>query len=244
MAIIQSISIDQSVGHAGINQSRDVQAVQTQLNAQMPPALTKLVVDGKSGSITIAAIRSFQKQAVGLWQPDGRVDRSGKTLTALNNPASKSKWARGFEYLKWGGDSAHWPQGKKLQSLNPYFRIKVNGVVKALKERGFQPKIFYGWRSVARQKELVKIGRSKVKFSLHNAQKPDGTPNAYAVDVIDIRWGWKSDAEVNGFWDALGQEAKKRDLVWGGDWTTFKDLAHIQGRKNSELAKVKRESGL
>ena len=246
MAINQSIFINKSVGHDGINQPSDVRVVQAQMNAQMPPSLTKLVVDGNSGPLTIAAIRSFQKLVVGLGRPDGRVDPAGKTLRALNDPASEPKWARGAvaENLKWGGDSARWTQEKKLQSLDPVFRVKVKGVVDALSTRGFQPKIFYGWRSVAVQQELFKKGRSKVRFSFHNAQKPDGTPNAYAADVIDRRWGWESAAKTNGFWDALGQEAKKRGLVWGGDWTNFKDVAHIQGRQNSELAAVKRESGL
>lgn len=246
MAINQSVFINQSVGHAGVNQSRDVQVMQAQLNAQMPSVLTKLVVDGKSGPVTIAAIRSFQKLVVGLRNPDGRIDPSGKTLIALNDPASEAKWVRGavVDNSKWGGDSARWTQEKKLQSLNPVFRDKVKGVVDALKSRGFQPKIFYGWRSVAVQQDLVKKGRSKVKFSFHNAQKLDGTPNAYAADVIDKRWGWNATAETKGFWKALGEEAKKRGLVWGGDWVTFKDVAHIQGRKNGELAAVKRESGL
>lgn len=246
MALNQSIFINQSVGNTGVNQYRDVQVVQSQLNAQMPRAMTRLVVDGKAGAVTVATIRNFQKSVVGLRQPDGRIDPGGKSLLALNDPASEAKWTRGtlVDTLKWGGDSARWTQEKKLESLNLNFRIKVKAVVDALKLRGFQPKIFYGWRSVAVQQELVRKGRSKVKFSFHNAQKPDGTPNAYAADIVDQRWGWNNAAETNGFWTALGEEAKTRGLVWGGDWTTFKDVAHIQGRQNSELAAVKRESGL
>jgi len=246
MSINQSIYIRRSVGNGGVNQNQDVRAVQSQLNAQMPRTLTKLVIDGKSGPVTIAAIRSFQKSVVGLWMPDGRVDAGGKTLIGLSEPSSEAKWARGtaMESARWGGDSARWTQEKKLQSLDPAFRIKVMSIVDALEKQGFQPKIFYGWRSVAVQQELFKKGRSKVKFSFHNAQKSDGTPNSYAADIIDRRWGWKDAAEKNGFWEALGKEANKRGLVWGGDWKSFKDVAHIQGRKNSELSAVKRESGL
>jgi peptidoglycan L-alanyl-D-glutamate endopeptidase CwlK len=83
-----------------------------------------------------------------------------------------------------------------------------------------------------------------VRFSFHNAQRPDGTPNAYAADIVDERWGWEPAAEENGYWEALGEEARALGLVWGGDWRTFKDVAHIQGRQNSELAATKRESGL
>jgi len=42
-------------------------------------------------------------------------------------------------------------------------------------------------------------------------------PNSYAADIIDKRWGWKKEAETNGFWTVLGEEAKERGLVWGDD---------------------------
>jgi hypothetical protein len=145
---------------------------------------------------------------------------------------------------EWSGDSSQWPEEKKLKSLDPQFRSKVVIVLAKLRDRAFKPKIVFAWRSVQVQEQLVRMGRSKVRFSFHNAQKPDGTPNAYAADVVDERWGWGPKAEANGFWHALGDEAKVLGLVWGGDWTTFKDVAHIQGRRNSELAAVKRESGL
>lgn len=246
MPINQSIFIRYSVGFDGVNQKNDVRIIQSQLNAQMPPGMKTLVVDSKSGPATIATIRSFQKSVVGLLRPDGRVDPNGKTLTALNDPASAAKWTHrsAHDKAKWGGDSARWSQEKKLLSLEANFRSKVKGVLEALTKGGFQPKIFYGWRSVAVQQELVKKGRSKVKFSFHNAQMPDGTPKSYAADIIDQRWGWNPAAETNGFWKALGQEANKRGLVWGGDWKSFKDVAHIQGRQNSQLAATKRESGL
>ncbi|BBA33140.1 peptidoglycan-binding domain-containing protein [Methylocaldum marinum] len=83
-----------------------------------------------------------------------------------------------------------------------------------------------------------------MKFSFHNAQLPDGTPNSYAADIVDERWGWSNDAEKNGFWQAMGEEANQLGLVWGGDWKNFKDVAHVQSRQNSELASVKKESGL
>ena len=87
-------------------------------------------------------------------------------------------------------------------------------------------------------------GRSKVRFSFHNAQKKDGTPNAYAVDVIDRRWGWGDEAEAKGFWKALGRAGKAEGLYWGGDWRSFKDWAHLQLYPNRELSRVKKESGL
>ncbi len=139
-------------------------------------------------------------------------------------------------------DTSKWTQDQKLASLHPDFRPRVEAVIAALKEQGYQPHIVYGWRSVTVQAQLVAEGKSKVQFSFHNAQKPDGTPAAWAADLIDRRWGWRPEAKP--FWDALGTAAHAQGLVWGGDWKTFKDWAHIQGRQNAELAAVRRESGL
>ena len=146
--------------------------------------------------------------------------------------------------FEWGGDSTQWSQEKKNRSLTLPLRPKVKAVVDALKRRGFSPTIFYGWRSVATQLQLYRLGNTKVKFSFHNVQKPNGTPNAYAADIIDSRHGWSKQAETAGFWKALGEEAKKQGLYWGGDWADFRDGAHVQLLPNSDLAKVKRQSGL
>jgi peptidoglycan L-alanyl-D-glutamate endopeptidase CwlK len=121
---------------------------------------------------------------------------------------------------------------------------KVVAVLEALNRRGFQPKVFFAWRSVAVQLEIFKKGNTKVKFSFHNAQKRDGTPNAYAADIVDSRWGWGAKAATEGFWTALGEEAKVQGLNWGGDWKTFRDWAHVQLTENSKLKQVKKESGL
>lgn len=144
----------------------------------------------------------------------------------------------------WSGDSSRWSQQKKLMSLHPEFRPKVEAVLAALREQGFQPRIVYGWRSLEVQQRLVAEGRSKVRFSFHNAQQPDGTPASYAADIVDSRWLWTGAAESNGFWRALGAAARSQGLVWGGDWKRFRDVAHIQARPNTELAQVRRESGL
>ena len=144
---------------------------------------------------------------------------------------------------EWSGDSARWSQEKKLRSMHPDLRPLVQGVLDGLTARGFQPKIFFGWRSVTVQLEIYKKGNSGVKFSFHNVQKKDGTPNAHAADIIDKRWAWSAAAAKNGFWAALGEEAKKQNLYWGGDWKK-PDWAHVQLVPNSQLKLKKKESGL
>lgn len=229
-------TIQSSVGEGGVNSRDDVLLVQGLLNGKGVNAGSE---DGICGPKTIAAIREFQSAF--MTSPDGLIEPGHRTWAKLS--AAEAAAAVSGQ-SQWGGDSSQWTQDKKLQSLNPSLRPKVEAVLAALENRSYKPKIFYGWRSVAVQQELYNQGNSKIKFSFHNAQKPDGTPYSYAADIIDSRYGWSDQAESSGFWQALGEEAKKQGLFWGGDWSSFRDWAHVQLVSNSELAQVKRDSGL
>jgi peptidoglycan hydrolase-like protein with peptidoglycan-binding domain len=225
-----------SVGFLGLNLQEDVMIVQRLLKGKgHDPG----PVDGICGQKTIAAIRKFQTTF--LKSPDGLVEPGGTTWRKL---VSTTEVVTAPTLQQWSGDSARWLQEKKIQSMHMNLRPKVTKVLAALKSRGYQPKIFYGWRSVAVQLEIYSKGHSKVKFSFHNAQRPDGTPNSYAADIIDSRYAWSKEAETSGFWKALGEEAKKEKLHWGGDWSSFRDWAHVQLVPNSQLFLVKKESGL
>ena len=136
------------------------------------------------------------------------------TVTALPRPRPIESSVK-VEPVSWAGDSSRWSLDKKLQSMHSGFRPKVSAVLEALSRRGYHPKVHFAWRSVAVQLELVKRGHSKVKFSFHNAQLRDGTPNAYAADVIDSRYGWSNQATLSGFWQALGLLALCR-ILFGG----------------------------
>jgi hypothetical protein len=71
------------------NRPEDVKTVQQLLNANIGKLtpLAPLVVDGRIGPATIAAIEEFQRRVVGIAQPDGRVDPHGHTLAMLNHSA-------------------------------------------------------------------------------------------------------------------------------------------------------------
>lgn len=226
-------SLSGSVGAGGKNFRADVTLVQDLLKSK---GFSPGPMDGVCGRLTIDAIKKFQ--AGFLQAPDGLIEPGGITWTRLTQSQSAPMAA------EWKGDSSQWPQDKKLRSLDMRLRPKVQSVLADLSAQGFQPKIFFGWRSVAVQRELYRAGNSKVTFSFHNAQRPDGTPNAYAADIIDARFGWSAQADSSGFWRALGIVAKKQGLYWGGDWSGFRDWAHAQLLPNSELARAKCESGL
>jgi len=228
-----TIQITSSVGKGGANKKSDVIKIQRALNIIFPSLL--LDTDGLCESKTIRRIVRFQKKFMN--NPDGRIDPSGRTLKRLNSASPDMQ-------SEWSGDSSRWPLDKKLSSLDRRMRPKVERVLATLSDEGYKPKIVYAWRSVAVQLELYNAGNSKVKFSFHNAQKKNGTPNAYAADIIDKRWAWNDKAEENGFWEALGRIGKSEGLYWGGNWVSFKDWAHVQYYPNYKLSEVRRESGL
>ena len=247
------ISIDGSVGEGGVNADADVRLIQQLLiDAGQDPK----GVDGTYGKNTKSAILAFQ--AGFLSKPDGLISPGGPTFRRLlqtakpatlggsgTAPVTPGPGGSGATptFTDWSGDSSQWSQEKKLASMTPSMRPKVQRILAKLAAQGFQPKIFFGWRSVAVQAELKRKGNTKVSFSFHNAQTPAGVPNAWAADIIDGRFGWK-EPDCMAFFKALGVAARAEGLVWGGDWTTFKDWAHVQGRQNSELKQVKKESGL
>jgi putative chitinase len=86
------MAIKSSVGQKGINFKTDVKLVQAALNlAQTADFILDkdLAVDGRCGNKTIATIKIFQKNIVGMQHPDGRVDPKGATIKMLKKNITK-----------------------------------------------------------------------------------------------------------------------------------------------------------
>ena len=77
--------IAQSVGINGVNQRKDVRIIQAYLNSftAWEKPIETLKIDGYAGKKTDYAIKQFQRQAIGIKKPDGRVDPNGKTFRYL-----------------------------------------------------------------------------------------------------------------------------------------------------------------
>ena len=110
---------------------------------------------------------------------------------------------------------------EKMNGVNSKLVILMK---EAIKNSPYDFKITEGLRTVERQKELVKTGKSKTMNSYHLKGK--------AVDIavlIDnkVTWDFKYYKEVA---DCVKEVAKKLGYVitWGGDWKTFKDGPHFQ----------------
>lgn len=122
-----------------------------------------------------------------------------------------------------------YPRQSALSLLLPSFRVRVEEMLAAMKKRGFEPLVWETLRTPERAEMLSKEGKSKNGArSMHVSA--DGF--SAAVDVICAKRKW----EHPEFFKALGEEARKLGLSWGGDWATFKDLPHVQAIAVKEQA--------
>jgi peptidoglycan L-alanyl-D-glutamate endopeptidase CwlK len=111
--------------------------------------------------------------------------------------------------------------------LDPRFTQTVLRMLARLNERGYPFALLEGYRSPERQEKLADLGthvtnarafQSKHQFGL----AVDLAPVNDGRLVISERDPWAMKAYV-----ALGEEAEKAGLTWGGRWS-FKDYGHIE----------------
>ena len=94
--------------------------------------------------------------------------------------------------------------------------------------------VICGFRNQQEQDKAYADGRSKLKWphSKHN------TSPSLAVDVIPFPVDWDDidrfkelAAVVKEEWSLMTETERLRyELVWGGDWATFRDLPHFEIR--------------
>ena len=82
-ALPEADTLSASVGRGGVNRAADVRLVQSLIDAHPLPGVLPLVVDGRCGPFTIAAIETLQRRYLGMTHADGRVDPDGPTWRAL-----------------------------------------------------------------------------------------------------------------------------------------------------------------
>lgn len=110
---------------------------------------------------------------------------------------------------------------QKLAGVNPDL---VRVVQRAIQITEIDFRVTEGLRSYERQVALVKAGASKTLKSRHLT--------GHAVDLValvnnEARWDWPLYSKLA---DAMKKSAEELGvkIVWGGDWTTFKDGPHFE----------------
>lgn len=113
---------------------------------------------------------------------------------------------------------------RSLAKLNGVHPDLVEVVKLALKLSEVDFAVLEGLRTPARQQELFDAGASKTLNSRHLT--------GHAVDLGayvngKIRWDWPLYHKIA---EAMKAAALVRgvDIVWGGDWRTFKDGPHFE----------------
>jgi len=114
---------------------------------------------------------------------------------------------------------------RNLEGLESAFRSKIENVLRKLQTKGWKPRVAEGLRNVEQQQQKIDEGTSSMK-NPQNSKHVVG----FAADIIDSRYGWNGPAADLDykFWSDLGIAAKEEGLIWGGTWTTFKDVAHVE----------------
>lgn len=110
---------------------------------------------------------------------------------------------------------------EKLQKVHPDL-VKV--VLLAIKLTEIDFGVTEGVRTIERQRELFAKGASKTMNSRHLT--------GHAVDLVayvgsEVRWDWPLYHKIA---DAMKRAANSLNvqIVWGGDWRTFKDGPHFE----------------
>lgn len=109
----------------------------------------------------------------------------------------------------------------KLKGVNPKL---VKLMKEAIKESPYDFMITEGLRSMERQQELFKQGKSKTLKSYHLAG------NAVDIALIvnkEVNWDFALYREVASHIKKIAKEQGIK-ITWGGDWKNFKDGPHFQ----------------
>jgi hypothetical protein len=126
------------------------------------------------------------------------------------------------------------PICRDLGELTPCFRQRVEVLLSRLAARGLSVQVWETYRSPARVKLLTARGTGSAR-SVH--------PYGVAVDIVERdKTPWH--ANQPGLWEAIGEEAERLGLVWGGRFRSRSDRPHVQAletRYDRAVARVPAE---
>jgi peptidoglycan L-alanyl-D-glutamate endopeptidase CwlK len=126
----------------------------------------------------------------------------------------------------------------KIEKLHPVLVAATVALIERCYARGVNIVITQGLRTIAEQDALYAQGRTEPGSIVTNAKGGTSYHNyGVAIDFAlllndgrVVSWDTEIDVDKDGItdWMEVVDEANKLGFEWGGDWTSFKDLPHLQ----------------
>lgn len=125
----------------------------------------------------------------------------------------------------------------KLKGLISADKAAAEVLIEFAYAHGVPIVITQGLRTIAQQDGLYAQGRTKPGQIVTNARggysyHNHGAAIDFALLLPDgvVSWDTKRDGDGDGVadWDEVVSDAKRLGWEWGGDWTSFTDLPHLQ----------------
>lgn len=178
-----------------------------------------VTVDGDYGPNTIEATKVFQK-AHGL-APDGKV--GPKTIDVAEEMGYHTEVIIEKPHRVGSVENNNF---ERLLHVAPLLKITVEKFIEIAASHGMMIQVTQGLRTFKEQDDLYKQGRTRPGKKVTNARGGQSNHNyGLAVDVAPVINGSVSfDDHLYKFADW----AKEAGLDWGGLWTKFRDLPHLQ----------------
>jgi hypothetical protein len=206
--------IGASVGSGGKNLKPDVLTVEKLLNqylaAQGEPPLN---ADGLVDVDTVLTIQSYQKNIVGIPNPDGRIDPGGKTWKALDSGQGFGPLLSGAAW--WNANQAKYPNSNAVADLAKPFADNAAKFIKALKDAGASVTVSATRRSATRAQLM--------HYSWRVAKGLIAPKDVPAIPDCTIRWD-------HGNLAASRKGAQEMVDLFGIAFQPSLTSLHIQGR--------------
>ncbi len=134
----------------------------------------------------------------------------------------------------------------RLSHVHPLLAKKVRALIDSMAKQGIQLEVVQGLRTFAEQDALFAQGRTKPGHIVTNARGGQSNHNyGLAVDLCPFKNGQPQWNDEHAF-NAIGPEATKVGLEWGGSWHHLVDKPHVQlpGLSVLECYGLYRQGGL
>lgn len=118
----------------------------------------------------------------------------------------------------------------RLKKVHPELASRVRKLIENFAANGLRLEVVQGYRTFAEQDALYAQGRTKPGPVVTQVKGGRSNHNyGLAVDLCPFTGDGKPNWNAPGaVWLAIGTEAEKLGLEWGGNWKKFIDKPHVQ----------------